>query len=219
MTKHFNLIKGTRVLFAAFLTTYALLSVGYTAKLSDLIKRAPQLFLPSQILPGQTTTFTVKGKPGKQVKLILSDTAVNRELDSGVTLRVGEPVLEKEVTIPETGVVQIPVEIPQNIGEAGQRKFVEAIVWSSPDQSDAEVVQIIESSGNETTENAVMVGAEPDRGNTILVPGDPNLANVMRTLDTLSNTSQDPRKRDLIDSGAINRKRQLDSNLYNNTRF
>ena len=47
----------------------------------------------------------------------------------------------------------------------------------------------------------------------MLIPGDPTVGNLMRSMNTLSDVKNDPRKRQLIDTGNINRDRQLDRNL------
>lgn len=183
-------------------------------KLSDLVKKSPEVYLPSQLLPGEPATFTVKAKPGQFVKLILSSYAQGLELDNGVALRVGTPTVEGGATVPESGVVEITVTIPDSYEVLGDKQFVEAVVWSNPDQSDAQVSKVVDNSGLTTQSNYVAIGTPADPGATLVMPGgDANMTNLFRSVTTLNDVGKDPRKKQLLDDGAINRNRQLDRNL------
>lgn len=176
---------------------------GYAAKLSDLIKQPSQLYLPSQIIPGKTALFTIKSKPGRHVKVVLSRYAES----------AGTPMIAQEAVIPVTGVLQLPIAIPDNPTALGDKQIVSAWVWSNPDQSDRETVQILSNAGTPSESREVAVGTEPERGGFMLLPGDTNMAGIMRSLTTLQEVGDDPRKRQLLDEGTINRKRELDKNL------
>lgn len=199
------------------IAVFALFSVTpiHAAKLSDLVRKNPQLFLPSQIIPGKTAVFTVKGKPGQQIRLILSSTSKGTDLPNGLSLRVGRPTVEQTGVIPASGVLEMRIDTPEDYEALGEKQFVEAIVWSNPDQSDVKAADVIEHSGLVTDKNVVYVGEEAEAGSMMLVPGDMGMSNMLRSLGTLNDVKDDPRKRNLIDNGDINRKRLIDQTLNN----
>lgn len=184
-----------------------------SASLKDLIKRPSELFLPTQIIPGRAAVFTLRGKPGQSYQFILSSMPHGTVLPNGVSLRVGKPTVEKTGVVPESGVVQIPVTLSEEVAIPGERQFVDAVVWTRPDKSDAQPAQMIEHTGIPTSANAVVVVPEPDKGNMLLIPGDPGMSSLFRTLETLNQTSTDPRKKELLYEGDIDRSRYLDRNL------
>lgn len=204
--------KTFMVLGLSFLVGFLAISFSHAAKLSDLVKKPPQLYLPSQVIPGQTANFTLKGKPGADYKLILSSYSQGAELPGGMQLRVGKATLYKQGKIPQSGVAAIPVEVPANM-DLGERQYVEAITWVVPDQQDLEWAQIIQSTGQLAAENIVSVGVPHDPGSAMFLPGDPSVSNVIRSLSTLTEVSGDERKKELLDYGDINRNRQIDRNL------
>ncbi len=173
--------------------------------LNDLVKQPPQLYLPSQILPGRTAVFTIKAKPGKEVELILSSQSDGTD--------VGKSTVEKTGTVPKSGVLEMPIQIPGNPDLLGDRQFVEAIVWSANNKSDVQKAQIIQHTGEIAKQNIVFVGNPPDKGNLLVLPGNSGFTSLFRSLDTLNEVSNDPRKKKLLDDGSINRDRAMDQNL------
>ena len=182
------------------------------ASLSDLIKRPAQLFVPSQLLPGESAEFTVRAKAGASVELIVSSVNSGKSLPNGTPLRVGEPIARATGVIPATGVLKLTVTIPKALDMDYQ--FVEAVLWRQPDQSDAEVAQLVGAVNREGHENLIAVGARTDKGSTMIMPmGDPQMANIMRSMQVIDETAGDERKRKLIDDGKIDRRRDIDKNL------
>src|SRR5690606_34089973 len=101
---------------------------------------------------------------------------------------------------------QVEILIPADLHDTKQ--YAEAMVWSGADQQDVELVQIIDASGKTVSINSIPVGEAGDEGNTMVLPGDPSLGNVFRSLGTMSDIHNDPRKKQLVDDGKINRDRQ-----------
>lgn len=189
------------------------LATSHAAKLSDLIKQTPKLYLPSQVVAGQPAAFTVQGKPGRSVKLILSPMPDGAELPDGTALKVGKPIVEKSGTIPASGVLELKVDIPSDSSLLGDKQFAEALIWSDSEQSDIEIADVVEHSGLRTGNNAIPVGIASDGGTMLVVPGDPGITNLLRSVSTMNDIGNDSRKRQLIDDGNINRKRLIDQNL------
>ena len=187
---------------------------AHALKLSDLIKKPPQLFVPSQVIPGTEASFTLQGKAGKSYLLMLSARSQGKELPNGTALRVGKSQVEQEGVIPESGVVEIKVMIPDKVASY-EKQYVEAVVWSQPDMSDAEPADVVTSVTTQNANNLVLVGKHADPGSTLIVPGDPSVSGIFRSLGTMGDVAKDPRKQTLVDDGRINRNRQLDRNLIN----
>ncbi len=207
-SKVIPVILGFGLFFAAFP------SDAQALKLSDLVKQPPTLYLPTRVVPGQKAVFTLKGKPGKNVKVILSSSSRGLTLPNGTELRVGAPIAQAEGVIPSSGVLELQLPMPGEDEITSDKEYVEAFVWSAPDQSDAESAVFVEHSGLKTENNAVNVGYEADPGNTMLIPGgDPTIGSLMRSINTLNDIGDDPRKKQLVDDGQINRSRRLDQNL------
>jgi hypothetical protein len=183
------------------------------AKLSDLVKRPSELYLPTQLIPGKTANFTLKAKAGQSYMLIISSESKGTTLPNGMALRVGKPTVQEKGVIPASGVLSIPVQVPDDIDKLGTEQFVEAVVWTEPAQEDGKAAIIIEHTGNMSDKNTVLVGAEPDGGHFMIMPGDSGMSSLFRSLDTMSNVGGDPRKKELLYNGEINRQRQLDQNL------
>jgi hypothetical protein len=189
------------------------LATSDARRLSDLVKQPIRLFLPSQVIPGKSASFTLQAKAGQKYLLIISSRSEGAELPNGLAIGVGKPNVETTGTIPESGVVEIIVDVPEQLSTVSDVQFVSAVVWSAEDLSDAQEAQVIDHSGTVASKNAVMIGTEPVRGATMIVPGDPNMSNVLRSLNIMNEVSGDPRKKQLIDDGSINRERLIDKNL------
>jgi len=196
------------------MTGISLCAVAGAFNLNDLVRQTPQLYLPSQILPGHQAVFTVKGKPGNQVTLILSGDTGDKVLPSGAHLHLGTTTVSEKAVIPASGVVEIPVAIPNDRNELGDVQYVEAVISSGPDQADGQPAQILDSNGHLATQNTVAVGTPPDKGHTLVIPGgDPTTTNLLRSVTTMYDVGNDPRKQQLLYDGDINRDRPLDQNL------
>ena len=212
--RFFNL----KVLFVTVLLCTSIASLqnsAYAGRLSDSIKRPPQLYLPSQLLPGQQAVFTVKAKAGQHVTLILSTQSSGYTLPDGRPLSIGDPVVEQSTVVPETGVATFALDLPDSIGDPGMKRYVEALVWTQEDLSDAERAEVFNTHiGGVTEDNSVEVGVAADGGTTMFLPaGNTAMGGLIRGITALGETNGSDRKKQLIDTGAINKDRQLDRTL------
>ncbi len=193
----------------------SLLIPAHALRLSDLVKQKPEIYLPSQIIPGHSAVFTIKARPGSHIELFLSAQPNGKTFPSGLALRVGTPVVDQKAVMPAAGVMDLSVKIPGTSDQYEDEEYVEAVVWTKPDQSDAQLATIINHSGEQTANNIIDVNDEPEHGKMLVVPGDSSMTSVLRSLNTLNDVSDDPRKRQLLDTGDINRGRQIDRALNN----
>lgn len=190
---------------------------AHAGSLKDLIKRPVQCFLPSQIVPGQSATFTLRGKPGQHVMLYLSPfSSTKTTLPNGQSLRAGKAFIEGNGIIPDNGTLEIKLDIPQEPDILRDKQYVEAIVWQESTDESGEIVrtnwgvaEMVNETGP-TAENMVYVGEKGDGGHTLIVPGSGEYVQVLRSLDQYNTISQSDRKKRLADDGAINRDRDLD---------
>lgn len=209
-----SLFKATLALMILALVCAPFLSQpSHARSLRDLIKRQPELYLPSQIVPGQKASFTVRGKAGQAVKVILSSANEGLTLPDGRELRLGKPSLEATGLIPETGVLELEMAVPENYELFGEYQYVEAITWHPDNAEQVEVAQIIQNSGIPGGDNVIEVNEPADGGYTMVLPGDAGVASVLRSIGQMNDVSGDERKKKLIDDGAINRERQIDRTL------
>lgn len=187
------------------------------SRLKDLIKKAPELYLPSQLLPNTVAKFTVKGQPGQKVLLMLSTQPQGYLLPNGMPLKIGEPNEAQEAVIPETGVVDIEMPMPDQIGEPGLKRFIEAVLYNNADMSDAQVASAINPETGLPGLNAVAVGAIAENTNPGILPGDAQTNQIFRSLTAFNEAQSDDRKKKLLDDGKINRDRANDQTyLLNN---
>lgn len=207
-----RLFTGVALMVAA-VSVLNLPLLAEAASLKDLLQRRPQLYLPSLLVSGKDAVFTVKARPGDSVHVILSSqNQGGGQLNNGQALRVGQPTWDAEAIVPESGVVQLTVRVPEDLDQRTDLQFVEAVVTSSSGQAQ-QVADVIDSSGFPNSRNAVGVSAPSDTGQTLILPGDMNMSGIMRGITSLQDIGNDPRKRQLIDEGTINRGRLLDQNL------
>jgi len=202
----------TMVLGALVLGT-VMFPVAQAANLRDLIKRAPELYMPSQLIPGHKATFTVRGQAGQQVRVVVSATQSGATLPNGVALQVGKSVAEASGVIPASGVAALELTLPDSDDLLpGDMAYADAVLWTAENQADAQRAKVMQSTGLASGDNSLMVSEEADGGAMLVVPGDSSMTQVMRAVSTMSAAS-DPRKRQLIDDGTINQSRPLDRML------
>lgn len=185
--------------------------VSQGASLRDLIKRAPELYLPSQLIPGKKATFTVKGQVGQSVRVVVSSTQSGATLPNGISLQTGKPVVEATTVIPQSGVASVELTLSPESEDLipGDLAYVDAVVWRAETMADAQRAQIMTPGG----ENSLAVAEEADAGAMLVVPGDSSMTRMIRAVTTLGEANSDPRKRQLLDDGTINQNRPIDRTL------
>ena len=188
------------------------------SRLSQLIKRKPNLYLPSRLLIGQENKFTLQGTPGHEVTLYISPQDAGLKAPNGQLLRVGEESEAIKGIIPQNGVLSLAIPLPDDTELDGKEIFVEAITWKAPDYSDLEILELVDSTGRRSSENKLAI-AKPTKGKgAFILPSMPGVSpQMIQQITTLSEIQKgDTRKRDLIYSGDVNKDILQDQNVFIN---
>lgn len=189
------------------------------SRLSQLVKKKPSMYLPSRLIIGQDNRFTFQGTPGNQVRLYMSSSPEGFSTPDGQPLRVGAEHQEIAAEIPANGVLEIIVPLPAEEGLVGQNIFVEGIAWHAEDFSDLVIFEQIDASGRRATENYVAINKLVKNKGSIVMPTLPGMSpSFVQQLNTLSEitNSGDARKKELLDTGEINRDNTYDRNIFIN---
>jgi hypothetical protein len=189
------------------------------SRLSQLVKKKPTLYLPARLLIGNDNKFTFQGTPGNQVHLYLSSKPEGLKTPDGQALRVGEENQEFNGTIPENGVLEIIVPLPEEEGLVGQNVFVEAIGWKADDYADLVIFDQMDATGRRASENFIAINKPSSGKGTLLMPSLPGMStNFVQQLKTFSEiTSEgDARKKELLDNGERNNDNAYDRNVFIN---
>ncbi|MBY0404845.1 MAG: hypothetical protein K2X66_13170 [Cyanobacteria bacterium] len=182
----------------------------HNSRLSQLIKKKPNLYLPSRLLIGTDNKFTLQGPPGSSVILYLSSTFEGMKAPNGVALRVGSDNQQVSGVIPESGVLELVAPIPDEEILVGKNLFVDAILWKDEEYRDMAVFDMVDSTGRRANENYISIAKASSGKGAFVMPNVPGLpAGMMQQLNNLSDMSKNPSpaKKDLIYDGAINRSR------------
>lgn len=186
------------------------------SRLSQLIQRPAQLFMPSRLLIGQENKFLIRGLAGKKVMLYLSSQAEGLAAPNGQALRVGPENQQLGGVIPESGVLALSLEVPKEEALADQVVYVEAIQWQNPDYSDLSVIQLLDPSGRATADNRIALFLPDEKQGAMLMPAMPGMASpqVFQQLNNVSGALRDDRKKDLLDTGDIQRDTLREQNVF-----
>lgn len=176
-----------------------------------------QVFLPGQLVLGNTSTFSVRGNPGQRVLLFFGPGPKpdNQQELSNFSLSADSPRLEG--IIPESGVLQLELPVPAEETLAGNWVFFEGMATEISNPNSVLPLAFRGADGQFTNAPLVQMlpPAKEAKGAQIL-PNMPGVdSQVMRQLGTLAEISQsnDERRRKLIeDDGTINRNREIDRN-------
>jgi hypothetical protein len=214
MVKRIFLMKLLKSLTLLALVCLSTMASVEARSLKDLIKSTPKLYLPGAITVGQPLHFALKGQALQHYKVFVSPVGQGYQLPNGLILRVGKPIAEIGGQLPETGVAQFDITLPSSIEALGQQQFVDGFVYSQADLSDARPLETMSSVGQlGNTRNDIAVREPNDNKGLIMMPGDPAMANMLRSVTMMQDASNATNGKALIDNGNINRDRLLDRNL------
>lgn len=187
----------------------------YQSRLGSLLLNKASFYLPGRLVLGQDNRFTIKARPGSQVRVFISPQSEGYLFADRLPLQVGTEVEELTGTIPESGVLELTLPLPNEASWDGQVLYVDAVVGQAPDFSDYVRPELVDATGRRTTHNLLVLTKPAEKnGMTILpaVPGmDPQVFNQVTTLSEIY-TSQDARRKQLLMDGNINRDAQIDQN-------
>ncbi len=216
-----------RVLLASLLSVAFLFSVfnplsalaeGYQSRLSQLIRQKPDMYLPTRLILGEENRFVFRAKPGSNITLYLSPKGEGFVLPNGLPLFIGEEHESVSGQIPSSGVLELSLPLPDEEDWNGYVLYVDAITWQTPDGSDAERFEWIAHTGSRAESNALVMSKRTRDGGFPIMPAIPGIpTHVFQQLTTMSEAyNGDERKKELLDTGEINRDTLLDQNSFIN---
>lgn len=191
----------------------------HNSRLSQLVRRKPNLFLPSRILIGTENRFIIQGQAGSHVALYVSPDDQGFDSPGGQPLRVGKEHQEFTGLIPENGVLEMTVPMPNEAVLVGKQVYIEGVIWRVDDFSDMTVMDITDATGRRTAENGLEISKAANGKGAFIVPSMPGMpSGLMQQLSTLSEVQNgDKRKLELIDSdGVMNKQLMMDKNVFIN---
>jgi len=184
------------------------------SRLSQLRLNQSTLYMPARLIIGEENRFTIKGIPGNNVRLLISPQPEGMTLPNGTALRVSEENEKLEGVIPENGVLNLMLPVPNEEAWVGNHLYVDAITWKQEDLSDMAQLQLVDSSGRRATLNALELAKAATRGGSAIMPAIPGMpANLMQQLNTAADAlTGDERKKSLIYDGTRDQDNLMDRN-------
>lgn len=190
----------------------------YQSRLNSLLLRKNDVYLPNRLTLGQEARFVVKAQPGSLVKLFISTQGEGKVLPNDVALRVGEDAQVLSGTVPESGVLELKMDVPKDPGLDGHMIYVDAVAGASEDE--LKPIDLVDSTGRRTDQNALPLMAQAEGGSgPSVMPAMPGISpQVFNQLTTMGNiySQGDSEKKKLLDNGSINRERDIDRNPFVN---
>lgn len=187
------------------------------SRLGKLLLKRSNLFLPSRLTLGMENRFVIKAQPGSQVRLLLSAEDRGYRLPNGTPLRVGPEYQELTGVIPTSGVLELVIDMPNEEDLHGETVYVEAVVGSS--DADMAPIDIMDPAGRRADHNALTIAKQASRGGPAILPNlpgmNPQMLQQLSTMGSIYSNDEDPR-RQLLDTGDINRELKIDQNPFNN---
>lgn len=189
----------------------------YQSRLSQLLIRKADAYLPSRLLLGAENRFVIKAQPGYVAKVFVSHKGEGKVLANGTPLPVGEDVQELSGTVPDSGVLPLSLKVPQDDALHGKVLYVAAV--AGPTEEALEPIGLVDSTGRRTDDNVLVISKITKMNGPAVLPGvpgiNPQMFNQLTTMGDIY-TSGDKRRKELLDNGDVNAQRQLDRNPFIN---
>jgi hypothetical protein len=188
----------------------------YQSRLNSLLLRKNDLYLPNRLIIGQEARFVVKAPAGSVVKVFVSTQGQGKVLGD-LALRVGTDAQELSGTVPDTGVLELKMEVPKDPELDGHLVYVDAVIANS--EQDVKPIDLVDSTGRRTEENSLPIKKFIAENGPSIMPSMPGMSpQMMNQLNTMSNIygQGDTERKKLLDNGSINRDRALDRNPFLN---
>lgn len=189
----------------------------YQSRLNSLLLKKNDLYLPTRLVLGEEVRFVVKAPAGNMVKILVSAKSEGYVLPNGTPLSVGEEVQELTGTVPANGVLELKLSMPKDPSMEGKVVYVAGVV--GPSEEAFAPIDLIDSTGRRTEENALVIVKPVEAGGPSIMPSMPGLSpQVFNQLTTMSEIygKGDNSKKQLLDNGDINRDRAIDQNPFIN---
>lgn len=219
--------RGRTMLVAGLLTVFVFGGMGfsfdmqaeekYQSRLSSLLIHKNDIYLPARLVIGEQAHFVAKAVPGSRIKLFLSTQGEGFLLPDGSPLRVGKDAQEVSGVVPETGVLELQMEMPKESELEGQVVYVDAV--AGPSDDNLAPMTLVSAAGRRTGENTLVIVKAAEKGGPNLVPNMPGLSpQVFNQLTQLGNiyggANKGDNRKELLDNGNINRDRSMDQNPF-----
>lgn len=147
----------------------------------------PVIYKPLNLIIGQNNTFIVKGEPGSNVSLAVSDRNSGAPDLFGHKLRLGDDIHTVESVIPQNGIAKVDYFISKDQNK--EKYYIEAAVWKKADLSDFKLAKIIAENGSTETDNgiAAVMPAEKNDGGWLspLIDGTTSVRRTMDVVDSI----------------------------------
>lgn len=187
----------------------------YQSRLSNLLVKKTEIYLPSRLIVGEEAKFVVRAQAGDQVKVFLSSHDQGFELADGAQLKVGKQPQMLSGTIPENGVLELKMAIPNDPNLLNKVLYVDAVAGSSEDT--LAPLSLIDADGRKATTNAMVISKRISTSGPPIMPTMPGVSPQMfNQLTTLGDiyTKKDAHRQELLDNGDIDKTRQRDNNPF-----
>lgn len=195
----------------------------YQSRLGNLLLKKSSFYMPGRLVLGQENRFTVKAPPGSQVQVFLSPAGEGKLFADRIPLAVGEDAETLNGTVPETGVLELTLPLPAEDAWEGKVLYVDAVVGKAEDYSDYSRPELVDATGRKAVTNALVLAKPAEKNQMMVLPAIPGVdTRMFNQITTLTDiyASDDPRKKQLLMDGSINRDAQIDkSTLMQRTLF
>ena len=116
---------------------------------------SPQVYMPSRLLIGDNSTFTIKADAGSHVLLAVSDQNTGASSFHGQVFNLGASYTQKEGIVPENGLLQLNYQLPNDKKLENKTYYFEVFVWKSEDFADLKKAKVMGPNGRETDSNEI----------------------------------------------------------------
>ncbi|MBX2859700.1 MAG: hypothetical protein KTR14_00575 [Vampirovibrio sp.] len=188
------------------------------SRLSGLIKKKYQLYLPGRLYIGQDNRFVIKGKPGANVTLFISPQSRGLTGPNGQDMGVGTDNEKVSGPIPDTGVLQLVLPVPNEDYLVGRELYVDGLMWEGTMEEPTGflVLQKMDSTGRVALSNRLVIAEPADGSGALILPSMPGVpTNLLQNLSNVADIT-DERKKDLVDHGEMDREVLYDQNSFIN---
>ena len=193
------------------------------SRLSQLVLRDTQVFLPPRLTLGETATFQIRGLPNERVILFYaSSKADGLTLPSGQQLKVAQDSPYLQGTLNDKGLLSLALEVPDDESIVGQVIFLDAIHFQQSNMQDAKPVRFLSSTGRQATVAQLLVHAPKSEAKSsapLIIPAAPGLDSQALRQATTNATilnGDNERKKELLDFGSIRNEDPLQRNALQN---
>lgn len=166
-----------------------------------LNRESPEVYKPTRLIIGQENKVLIKAEPGSCISLAYSESNTGAAPLYGQKLRLGSDLKTTEGIVPQNGLLELSIMLPDNKEFEGKTFYIEVAVWKNKDFSDIQLAKIVAPSGRETSSNSIVAALPPKNANkptfTPTLPGAP--LEMMQTMKFIEDMKQNKDSKDETD--------------------